>query len=158
MKPFRFTLQAARTLRQRQEHCALKEYAGALLAHHQALGRLHLVQRKLEAVQEQARKQRAMVVPAAELDQVHKYCADLEEDLKTCEETVTTSLRAVNLAFQKFSAARRQREVVDKYFDSQKRNYDRKLQVEDQKLLDELANSGGSTPHLFDLNPDTAWN
>ena len=158
MKPFRFTLQAARTLRRRQEHGALKEYGGALLTHHQALGRLHLAQRKLEAVQEQVRKQRAIVVTAMELDQVHRYGTALEKDLKACEEAVAISLRVVNSAFQKFSAARRQREVVDKYFENQKRTYDRKFQVEEQKKLDELANGRDSAPNLFDLNPDTAWN
>ena len=158
MKPFRFTLQAARTLRQRQEHFALKEYAGALLAHHQALANLHFVQCKLEAAQTRARQQRTELISASELDQLHHYCAVVAEELKACDEVVTTSLRAVNRAFQRLSAARQQREVVDKYFENRKRDYDRQLQAEEQKRLDELAQLCRSAPDLFDLTPETGRN
>ena len=47
MKPFRFTLQAVQTLRQRQEQKARECYARALLAHRQALGQLKQVEIEL---------------------------------------------------------------------------------------------------------------
>jgi len=47
MKSFRFTLEAVRTLRQRQEQAAMEQYAQALLARQQAVAKLEALQHEL---------------------------------------------------------------------------------------------------------------
>ena len=65
MKAFRFTLEAVRTLRQRQEQEAQEQYAQALLARQQALNRLDAVQRELNAGFAELRAQLAKGCAAA---------------------------------------------------------------------------------------------
>ncbi len=139
MKPFRFTLNAVRSLRERQEQQALDGYAKASLAHQQALSRMAIAQHDLEAAWTEARRKLAAGVPAPQIAQLQAYTRSVESRRKVCEESVAQSLCALNQAWQKFSTARQQREVMDRYHKTQKAQHDRLMQAEEFKMLDEIA-------------------
>ena len=157
MKPFRFTLQAVRTLRQRQEQAALKDYAAAALAHQRALEAVVAVQRELEAAWTQVETKTRGGITAVQLTQLQAHARAVAERLRLAEEALAATLLAVNRALQKLAAARRQREVVDKLFEKRKHNHQRQLLAAEQKLSDELAQSGGMKS-LFDAAPRALWN
>ena len=157
MKPFRFTLQAVRTLRQRQEQTALKEYAVAALAHQRALDAVQTVQRELESAWGLVEKKTLDGVTAAQLTQLQAHARAVAERVRQAEEALAGTLLAVNRALQKLVAARRQREVVDKLFEKQKLRHQRRVLAAEQKQLDEFAQTGGRAT-LFDAPPRALWN
>ena|SRR2546425_7944684 len=139
MKRFRFSLEAVLTVRQRAEREALASYAESLLARERALERLAVLHHELSATWTHLRQELAAGCAAGRLDQLRHYCRGLEEELTRREEAVGHAERAVNHALRKMLSARQQREVVDKFRDQQRAQYDRKLTRENQKFLDELA-------------------
>jgi flagellar biosynthesis chaperone FliJ len=60
---------------------------------------------------------------------------------------LTQAQRQVNQALQQMLAARQQREAVEKFRGRQRASYDRDVQQETQKFLDELATQR-ATPAL----------
>jgi flagellar export protein FliJ len=150
MKSFRFTLEAVRTLRQRQEQNALEQYAQSLLLRQQAVKKLEAVQHELNVCMQELRGQLAAGCTAAQAAQAHDYQRSLARRRDECTVALGTAERCVNAAMQAMLHARRQREVVDKFFDKQKLGHLRGLARSEQKMLDDLAGRRG--------NSVLAWN
>jgi flagellar FliJ protein len=151
MKSFHFTLEAVRTLRQRQEQKALENYARALLARQQALDRLDAVQREMNAGFVELRAKLTKGCAASEAAQAHDYHRLLAKRRDECTVALGVAERRVNAAMQTMLAARQQREVVDKFFDKQKARHERDQVRNEQKFLDDLAGSRRANSIL-------AWN
>ncbi len=151
MKSFRFTLEAVRTLRRRQEQNALEQYAQTLLARQQASDRLQAVERELNAGWREMRELLARGGSAARTAQAHDYHRSLDERRKICARVLGSAELRVNAAFQAVLTARQQREIVDKCFERQKTSHQRGRLMEDQKLLDEL--SGRRVASILSWNP-----
>ncbi len=139
MKGYRFTLQALLTLRARQEQAAQEIYAQALAVRHQAVIRLQEAQHECQAAQLLSRERTATGAPAAQLAQIGEYCRAMDERRERCTETLDQAQLVATQRLEKLIAARRAREVVDKFQKRQREKYDRELTREEQKLLDELA-------------------
>lgn len=150
MKRFHFTLEAVRTLRQRQEQKALEQYAQALLARQQALARLGAAQHELDAAFEELRGHLAKGCAASQAAQAHEHQRALVGRRDELAAALGTAERRVNAAQQSMLAARQQREVVDKCFERQKSRHGRDMARADQKNLDELAGRR--------LNSILSWN
>jgi flagellar export protein FliJ len=139
MKKFRFSLAPVRTVRQRQEQVALEQYARAVRAWQLAQSALADVQLQREAAW-QLRRDRALAgATAADLAQAQDYGAALETLEKRCAEAVVAALAVVDQKLNELHGARRARKTVDKFLDRQRERYDRELQREEQKTLDDLA-------------------
>jgi flagellar export protein FliJ len=151
MKSFRFTLEAVRILRQRQEQNALEQYAQSLLARQQAVAKLEHAQRELDASMQDLRHQLATGCAAAQAAQAHDYQRSLSRRRDECSIALGTAERRVNAAMQAMLAARRQREIVDKFFDKQKLSHARGLARNEQKMLDDLAGRRGNS--ILTWNP-----
>jgi flagellar export protein FliJ len=139
MKPFRFTLEAVRTLRQQQEQKAMELYAAALLKHQQILARLDSIRQELDNGWRELAAKLAKGCAAAEAAQMHDYHRVLA---KRRDETIVSlgaAERRVNAALQAMLAARRQREIVDKSCEHQKARHQREEFRAEQKFLDDLA-------------------
>lgn len=139
MKPFKFSLEAVATTRRRMEQAALEAYAQALLARQSALSQLELVQRELEEAWLQLRQTLESGCSASAATRLRQASQLLEEERKSREEKLTEAERGVAQALQQMLAARQQREVVEKFRGKQRANYDRDVQRDTQKFLDELA-------------------
>ena len=139
MKPFRFALEAAATVRQRIEGEALETYARALLIQQQALRHFETAQRQLDAVWNQLRRELGAGCPAVKMTRLRGHAESLEDERKRRETALQQAERAVHHSLQRMLAARQQREVVEKFRGRQLARHDRDVASETQKFLDELA-------------------
>jgi flagellar export protein FliJ len=138
MKAFRFTLESVLTLRQRQEQVAMSHYAQSLLAHQQASARLEAAQRELNANLQELRERITEGFAASQAAQAHGYIQLLEKNRQKCAAELKVAESRKNFAMQTMLVARQQREVVDKFFERQKKRYDYERAREEQKTLDSL--------------------
>jgi flagellar export protein FliJ len=139
MKPFRFTLEAVRTLRQRQEQNATERYVQALLTRQQALDLLDGLQRELNEGWQELRVQLAKGCSASHAAQAHDYHRALAKRRDEASEALGIAERRVNATLQTMLSARQQREIVDKSCEKQKARHLRDQLREEQKRLDDLA-------------------
>src|ERR1700728_1043481 len=120
MKSFRFTLEAVRTLRQRQEQIAMERYAEALAFRQQALDRLEKIGQELSAGMQDLRARLIQGCAASEAAQAGEYHKSLAKRRDEFTLALNHAERRVNAALQNMLGARQQRELVDKYFTKQK--------------------------------------
>lgn len=139
MKKFRFSLAPVRTVRQRQEQLALEQYARSVRAWQSARTALTDVQREREAAWQVRRERARAGATAAHLAQAQDYCAALETLEKRCAEAVAAARCVVDQKLKELHDARRARKTVDKFLDRQRERYDREVQREEQKAVDDLA-------------------
>jgi len=158
MQSFRFTLQAVRTLRLRQEQAALAHYLRAVQTHERDRNELRRTQLEQEAAWMRLRQGLPAGLSARQLSQLHAYSWTVEERRRAGEAAEQLSLALMTQAAQSLRLARRQREVVDKYYEKQKRTHDRRLQVAEQKLMDDLAYPDPALAGLVDSGSATGWN
>jgi flagellar export protein FliJ len=139
MKAFRFTLEAVRTVRQRQENDALENYARALLTRQQAMDLLEAIHQRIGDDFAQMRRLLAGGCTAAQAAQAQNYHCSLEIMRKDGLAALEQAERRVKAACQAMLTARQQREIVDVYREKQQAVHQRaELRVE-QKLSDEFA-------------------
>jgi flagellar export protein FliJ len=139
MKAFRFTLEAVRTLRQRQEQEALENYARALAARQQVLDLLIELDQRIGRDFTQMRTLLTGRCTAAQAAQAQNFHASLEKKRDECVAALGQAERRVNAASHAMLAARRQREMVDVYREKQHAVHERLILREEQKILDEFA-------------------
>lgn len=139
MKTFRFTLEAVRTIRQRQENDALENYARALLARQQTLEKLETARERIQEHFAQMRQWLSEGGAAAQAAQAQSWHRSLEKMRDECVAALGLAERRVNAASQAMLAARQQREIVDIYREKQQAVHQRSLLREEQKVLDEFA-------------------
>ena len=139
MKRFRFSLQSLLTLRQRREQMALEHYGRSVSLRQQAVETLRVARTQWETVCRVRTTLLSKGAVAGELARAQAFCRATEESVAQCEQDVLRAQRGVEVSWQKLLEARRAREVVDKYGQRQRESYDRALQHEEQKMLDEMA-------------------
>jgi flagellar export protein FliJ len=139
MKAFRFTLEAVRTLRQRQEQEALENYARALLARQQVLNLLADMDQRIRRDYVEMRKLLAARPTAAQAAQAQQFHASLEKKRDDCVAALGQAERRLNATSHAMLAARQQREMVDVYREKQHAVHERLGLREEQKILDEFA-------------------
>lgn len=154
MKPFKFTLEAVRTLRSRQEKNALEQYGKAVQAREQTLAFLWKTRAEMEKIF-QERLDLSDGAPASTLAHIEKWTGEVAAREKECLQNVQLASLRVETTWQNLMIARQEREIVEKYLDRQRERYDRALDREEQKTLDELASRQGALPAL---TPAFAWN
>ena len=154
MKPFHFTLEAVRTLRQRQEQNAMEQYAQALLARQQTLDRLDAIQRELNAGWQQLREKLGGGCAASQLAQANDYHRALGKRRDECMSALGLAERRVNATLQAMLTARQQREIVEKSREKQKARHLREVFRAEQKVMDDMA--GRRANSSLNWNPTEA--
>ena len=139
MKTFRFPLQSLRVLREQKEQAAQKHYAEALRAAEQAAMQLKAAGDELSTSWTTLGRELAAGVTAMELLRTRAWCNALELRLKERSSLLAQARLAVDAVWQEMLNATRDREALDRYYKKNRRAHDRKVQVEEQKRLDELA-------------------
>lgn len=151
MKTFHFTLEAVRTVRERHEQAAMEQYAHALAAREQAARRVNDTREKLNAVAREIRALLAGNFAASRAAQAQDSHRALQQQLNECVAALGLAECQVNVAQNALLAARRQREIVDKFHDKQKTRHQREQLRGEQKVLDDLA---GHRPNsILSWNP-----
>ena len=157
MKKFQFTLQALRTLRERQEQTARQGYAQALQAWEQARSKVRAVQQELAAAWTQVRQRTLENCPAGDLNRLRAYCQAVEQRKQICEHGEKAARHKVDHALTRLLAARQALAVVDKFHDRAQRRYDREAQRHEQHVLDEIVQHQDALATLLNLTPQTLW-
>ena len=157
MKPFRFTLQALRTLRLRNEREAMEAYARALLERVRAAEQLQATEQALALGQWEWQQRVASGCTAAEMVHHQYHCRELAAQCCRCLALTQAAERRADTALQSMMLARQEREVVDKFFERQRAVFDRELTRSEQKFLDELAHRrlDGVRPVSPELSPSS---
>jgi flagellar export protein FliJ len=139
MKPFKFTLQALHTLRQRAENQALEAYATSLVDRARAAASLAACEQELDAAQatwQQQVQSGCLAVHLARLASHREILATRRDEKLTL---LGAAERRVNFALKEMLAARQQREAVEQLLARQRRNHKAAVDRDEQKFLDELA-------------------
>jgi flagellar export protein FliJ len=139
MKTFRFPLQSLRVLREQKERTAQKNYADALRACEEAAARVKTAGDELSAGWTTLSKELSFGVTAMQLLRTRAWCNVLEFRLKERTGQLEKARLAVDEVWEAMLGATRDREALDRYYKKSRRGYDRKVQTEEQKQLDELA-------------------
>jgi flagellar FliJ protein len=139
MKAFVFRLQVVMTLREEAEQVAQQLCARAFLGLEQATGRLRSAEAAIAADDQRRRARLAAGLRAAELEQSRLYSALLEERRTQTAREAARARQQMEEARHKLLLATRQREVLERLRDRQRRVYDYQAARAEQKLLDELS-------------------
>ena len=138
MKPFRFTLQAVRTLRERQEREALEHYGQTLIERLRAVERLETAEHELAQARFEWQQLASAGAVAADLTRLQAGCATLAARRDECAGAVATAERMMNRALHTFRTARQACETVDNLFENQRAAHARAVNQAEQKNLDDL--------------------
>jgi flagellar export protein FliJ len=157
MKRFQFTLQALRTLRERQEQLALRTYGNALQVWEQARAKVAALQQDLEAAWGEIQQRARGNCAALELDRMRAYCQSVEQRRQPLDHAAKVAQSKASQTFTKFLAARQARAVVDKFFENQKRSHDRQRRRYEQHALDDMVNHQEALLALTAMKGEALW-
>ena len=143
MRPFRFSLQSLRVLREQKERAAQKHYTEALQACEQAAGRVKAAGDELAACWTTLCDKLTSGVNATELLRTRAWCNVLELRLKERATALEAARHDVDAVWREMMLATHEREALDKFHDTRRKTYDQQAQREEQKQLDELALRAG---------------
>ena len=158
MKPFIFSLQAVRTLRQRQEQAALEAFGAAVRARQAAVDRRQQAERQLAATHEQLTLLQTEGAAIHHLNQVRGHCAALEQRLTAHHADCARAQTEANAAWEKLQDARQALELVDKLHARRRDQHERQLREEEQKQLDEMSARRWSVNLAGGQSAGFAWN
>jgi flagellar export protein FliJ len=152
MKPFRFSLQSIRILRQQKERVAQKRYVEALRASDEAASLLDAGTQQLAAAWTSLCEEVAEGATIAKLHQTRSWCSELE---KRCDQLIggfKAAEKVAQEAWRQMTLASREREALDRLREKIRRGFDRDVQREEQKQLDEMGlRTNPSTPGLHEI-------
>lgn len=146
MKKFRFPLQTVRELRESQEQTAQRAYHEAVRECEQASLRLATIEGDLRAAWDLLRNDETMCID--ETRRRYGWCVVLLESQKLRAAELDAAQRKVEAKHALLVAATRQREVMDRLWEKQRRAFDRDVIIEEQKFLDEIATRRAWQPEL----------
>jgi len=155
MKPFRFSLQSIRVLREQRERDAQQRFGKAMRICEEAAFQLQQASDELAAGWDSLCRELAAGVAAMKLLKVRAWCNVLEQRQKDRRARMLVARREMDEAWRDMMLATRDREALDRYHDKLRRKYDGAVQREEQKLLDEL---GVRRAHLRPPVPEGEWN
>lgn len=138
MKPFRFSLQSVRVIRERKEQVAQQRYAAAIRAQEQAAERL---QRAVDELAQQWRDLAHAITrgtDAAELRRAQAWGAALETRQKERAQELQQARSALEVATQELTVAARDRQALERLHDKHLLTHNRAAQRAEQKVLDEM--------------------
>jgi flagellar export protein FliJ len=138
MKPFRFTLEALRTLRQRAEQSAQEKYAQTLLERSRSLEKMAQLDHELTLARQAWQQHAAAGCTAAQLAQEQLHCAWLDGLCRQAENHLALVERDVLQKLKDLAKAQGERELLDRFHDRHREAYDRKLAQAEQKNLDDM--------------------
>ncbi len=117
----------------------MERYSRALHNERQAVEQLEAVHRELEVAWEDWRRVMVAGCAAALVAQTQTYFQAVTVRRLACLATVRRAEQEVQATHQAMIAARQDREAVDLFLDHQRWQYDRALDQEERKVLDDLA-------------------
>jgi flagellar export protein FliJ len=138
MKAFRFPLKSLRVLREQKERTMQKRYVEALRASDAAAARLDAGRHELATAWMALCEEVAEGATVGQLHQTRAWCGELERRCDQLEAALKSAQQATHAAWREMVLATREREALDKLRDKCRRAFDRGVQRDEQKQLDEM--------------------
>jgi flagellar export protein FliJ len=138
MKPFRFPLKSLRVLREQKERTMQKRYVEALRASDAAAAKLDAATHELAAAWTLLCEQVAEGATVGQLHQTRAWCGELERRCDQLSAALKSAQRATQDAWREMALASRDREALDRLRAKCRRAFDREVQRDEQKQLDEM--------------------
>ena len=157
MKPFHFSLQAVKTLRQRQEQISLEAFGRAVQARQEAMDLQHAKERELHAGWTQLEQLQMSGANSQDINQLRAHCHVLQQELTQAKQLTAASQEVANDAWEKLNESRQQLELVNKFYERRRDDYERELRQEEQKQLDEMAGRRWQS-HAVTVSTEAALN
>jgi flagellar export protein FliJ len=139
MKPYHFSLESLRVLRQQKERAAQQRYAGALAVCHEAELQLQHATAELAAGWNLLGQELGHGTTANWLTSFRAWCKVLEIRWNERKAALDETRRTAEQLFQEMACAVRDREALDRFHDKSRHVHDCAVQREEQKMFDELA-------------------
>jgi flagellar biosynthesis chaperone FliJ len=149
MKKFRFTLEAVQTVRARAAREALENYARKLRARLAAEANLAKAEAALAEHLEDWRRAMAQSFSPSQMLQHEHARVMLEARRNERAKELRDAAAAATQAYAAFQLSRQKSDVVDRFHDRQRREFNLGVLKEEQHLLDELA-ATRRDPGLFE--------
>jgi flagellar export protein FliJ len=156
MKNFKFSLQALRILRERQEQNALQEYGNTLRQLEAAQAKAEALQTELEGAWTQLQQAYKGSTSARHLAQLQEWCSTLRTQKQQSEYNLKVAHQHSQEAFTRLVAARQARSVVEKCYERQKQQHELQVRKHQTKIQDDRAAHHSSS--LLMLNCKPLWN
>jgi flagellar export protein FliJ len=148
MKRFKFSLEAVQTVRERATRTALENYARALHRRIETQAALEKAERKLsDHLTEWRAAMKHGFSPREMLRHEHQR-AMLEAHRAECTKVFKDAMEAANKAHVAFQLSRQKSDVVERFQDRQRRDFNLAILKEEQHLLDEMASARHDTRFL----------
>jgi flagellar FliJ protein len=149
MKPFHFPLKSLRVVREQKERAAQKRFVEAMRASDEAAAKLDAGTHELSAAWMALCKQVEAGTTISKLQHTRAWCGELERRCSQLAAALKSAERAVHEARREMVSTSRDREALDRMHDKRRRDYDREVQRDEQKRLDEMGlRLNYSTPAL----------
>lgn len=158
MKPFKFTLQAVRAVREREEHGALREYVAALRQLEDTKRTIDAIDRQLVAGWDELRRAMGQSAQMRDVTRLQDYCDMVLERKREMESVLQTMRQKANRAFARYLAAHQACAVVERCYENQKGRYHHQRVKHEQKSLDDIAQRSMSLATLINRSRGTIWN
>jgi flagellar export protein FliJ len=146
MRPFRFSLQSIRVLREQRERDAQQRFGRTMRICEDAACQLQQASEELAAGWDNLCRELSAGVAAMKLLKIRGWCNVLEHRQKQRRTALLNAQRDMDDAWRDVMLATRDREAMDRYHDKRRRAYDREAGREEQKMLDELGVRRAVTP------------
>jgi len=146
MRPFRFSLQSIRVLREQRERDAQQRFGETMRVCEEAAYKLQQASEELAAGWDGLCRELATGVAATKLLKNRAWCNVLEQRQKDHRARLLAAQRAMDDAWRDMMLATRDREAMDRFHDKRRRAYDREVQRAEQKVLDELGTRRAFVP------------
>jgi len=153
MKPFRFSLQSIRVLREQREREAQQRFAAAMRVCEAAALQLQMASDELASGWTALCDELAVGVTATQLLRTRAWCSVLELRQKECNAALARARRLMDDAWRAMTLCTRDRETLDRYHDKRRRAHEREANREEQKHLDELGIRRAAVPSLLPTSP-----
>jgi flagellar export protein FliJ len=142
MKSFQFSLQAVRTVREREEQQSLQHYVKALRAVDEARRQAEAVAAELAGVWLHLQEAVSGGSTAFEVQRLHDHCDAVLLRKRDRDLALQAARDAASGAFARYLAAHQARTAVEKLFVRQRASWERTRRAQAQKMIDEIAARG----------------
>ena len=146
MKPFRFSLEFLRVMRQQKEQAAQQRYVAALTGCREAEHQWRQSVLELDSGWILMSQELGGGVAASRLACLRAWCKVLEIRKHDRQSALDNARRAASHALAEMTSASRDRESLDRFYDKSRLAHERETQRAGQKDLDELAVQLDSAP------------
>jgi flagellar export protein FliJ len=137
--PFRFRLERVRNVRKHSEDLAAQELAGALDSHSRSAQAVRLADQRIAAARRARLEAAAGPASGADLLATQSWLEGIERQREATLAALRKDERQVALRRAALTEAASKRKALDRLEERRRREYNRELERQDVKTLDEIA-------------------